>query len=121
MRWWRCGKHPIGSAGKRLKVMIPTLLPALERHGRLTLGKADRALVLKVSAATIDRLLADTKVNDQAFVEQKNGAVVRRLVGYGQLTAPHLSTPKGALQRRGQFSTPVVILAQACSHNSGYP
>ena len=48
--------------GKRLKVMIPTLLPALERHGRLTLGKADRALVLKVSAATIYRLLADTKV-----------------------------------------------------------
>ncbi len=49
--------------GKRLKVMIPTLLPALERHGRLTLGKADRALVLKVSAATIDRLLVDTKVS----------------------------------------------------------
>ena len=48
--------------GKRLKVMIPTLLPALARHGRLTLGKADRALVLGVSAATIDRLLIDTKV-----------------------------------------------------------
>ena len=26
--------------GKRLKVMIPTLLPALERHGRLKLGEA---------------------------------------------------------------------------------
>src|SRR3982074_940366 len=25
------------------------------------------------------------KKNDQAFVEQKNGAVVRRLVGYGRL------------------------------------
>ena len=48
--------------GKRLKVMIPTLLPALERHGRLTLGKADRALALNISAATIDRLLVDTKV-----------------------------------------------------------
>lgn len=48
--------------GKRLKVMIPTLLPALERHGRLKLGKADRALVLSVSAATIDRLLVDTKI-----------------------------------------------------------
>jgi hypothetical protein len=48
--------------GKRLKVMIPTLLPALERHGRLNLGAADRALMLAISAATIDRLLADTKI-----------------------------------------------------------
>ena len=42
--------------GKRLKVMIPTLLPALERHGRLELSQADRVLVLEVSAATIDRI-----------------------------------------------------------------
>jgi hypothetical protein len=48
--------------GKRLKVMIPILLPALERHGRLQLGAADRVLVLAVSVATIDRLLADTKI-----------------------------------------------------------
>jgi hypothetical protein len=48
--------------GKRLKVMIPTLLPALEQHGRLKLGKADRDLVLAVSAATIDRVLGDVKV-----------------------------------------------------------
>ena len=48
--------------GKRLKVMIPTLLPALERHGRLKLDRADRALVLDVNAATIDRLLVDTKI-----------------------------------------------------------
>src|SRR5712691_7029243 len=35
------------------------------------------------------------KKNDQAFVEQKNGAVVRRLVGYGRFegveTAPQLT------------------------------
>jgi len=48
--------------GKRLKVVIPILLRALERHGRLKLGAADRVLVLAVSAATIDRLLADTKI-----------------------------------------------------------
>ena len=48
--------------GKRLKVMIPTLLPSLERHGRLKLDHADRALVLGVSAATIDRLLVETKI-----------------------------------------------------------
>ncbi len=48
--------------GKRLKVMIPTLLPSLERHGRLKLDQADQALVLGVSAATIDRLLVETKI-----------------------------------------------------------
>jgi hypothetical protein len=41
--------------GKRLKVMIPTLLPALEQHGRLQLDQADRDRVLAISAATIDR------------------------------------------------------------------
>ncbi|MHC2345449.1 integrase catalytic domain-containing protein [Bradyrhizobium barranii] len=48
--------------GKRLKVMIPTLLPALERHGRLQLGQSDRDRVLAISAATIDRLLVDVKI-----------------------------------------------------------
>src|ERR1700688_4283295 len=48
--------------GKRLKVMIPTLLPALEQHGRLKLGKEDRDRVLAISPATIDRLLVDVKV-----------------------------------------------------------
>jgi hypothetical protein len=48
--------------GKRLVVMIPTLLPALERHGRLRLSEIERTQVLSVSAATIDRLLGDVKV-----------------------------------------------------------
>ena len=48
--------------GKRLKVMIPTLLPALEQHGRLQLGQSDRDCVLAISAATIDRLLVDVKI-----------------------------------------------------------
>src|SRR5258705_12211927 len=48
--------------GKRLRVMIPTLLPSLERHGRLKLDQADRVLVLDVSAATVDRLLVETKI-----------------------------------------------------------
>ena len=48
--------------GKRLVVMIPALLPALERHGRLKLRKTDRALVLAASAATIDRLLSEVKI-----------------------------------------------------------
>ena len=48
--------------GKRLKVMIPALLPALERHGRLTPTREERAQLLAVSAATIDRMLMDVKV-----------------------------------------------------------
>src|SRR6202171_1947030 len=48
--------------GKRLKVMISTLLPALEQHGRLQLGQADHDRVLAISAATIDRLLVDVKI-----------------------------------------------------------
>src|SRR5436305_7536325 len=48
--------------GKRLVVMIPTLLPALEQHGRLRLGQADRDRVLAISAAAIDRLLVDVKI-----------------------------------------------------------
>ncbi|MBV9561683.1 MAG: transposase family protein, partial [Bradyrhizobium sp.] len=47
---------------KRLVAMIPFLLPALERHGRLKLSADERSLVLKVSAATIDRLLSDVKI-----------------------------------------------------------
>src|SRR5215216_3830059 len=48
--------------GKRLVVMIPTLLPSLERHGRLKLEEADRQRVLAISAATIDRMLGPTKL-----------------------------------------------------------
>ncbi len=48
--------------GQRLKVMIASLLPALERHGRLTLSDAHRALIKSVSAATIDRILVDVRV-----------------------------------------------------------
>lgn len=48
--------------GKRLKPMIPVLLSALVRHGRLSPSREDRALILSVSAATIDRMLVDVKV-----------------------------------------------------------
>ena len=43
--------------GKRLKALIPTLVPAMERHGHLALAPEVRALVLSISAATIDRAL----------------------------------------------------------------
>ena len=46
---------------KRLRPMLPVLLPALERHGRVVLDEATRAKLLVVSAASIDRLLADVR------------------------------------------------------------
>jgi hypothetical protein len=47
--------------GKRLKALIPILVPALERHGHLDLDAAVRKKLLLASAATIDRLLSDTR------------------------------------------------------------
>jgi hypothetical protein len=43
--------------GKRLKVLIPVLIEAMERHGHLQLDPVVRSRLLDISAATIDRLL----------------------------------------------------------------
>jgi len=43
--------------GKRLKAIIPELIAAMERHGHLSLDPEVSRRVLRVSAATIDRLL----------------------------------------------------------------
>ena len=43
--------------GKRLRALLPILLPALERNGHLKLDATIRSKVLAMSAATIDRLL----------------------------------------------------------------
>jgi hypothetical protein len=46
---------------KRLKALVPVLLPALERHGHLQLDAGVREKVLAVSASTIDRMLATAR------------------------------------------------------------
>lgn len=43
--------------GKRLKALLPILLPALERNRHLKLEEEIRRKILSMSAATIDRLL----------------------------------------------------------------
>ncbi|WP_027527858.1 hypothetical protein [Bradyrhizobium sp. Ec3.3] len=67
---------------KRLLAMIPFLFPALERHGRLELSADERLLVLKVSAATIDRLLTDVKIAAAGGRRRRAGfsSAVRRQV-----------------------------------------
>lgn len=47
--------------GKRLKVVLPSLVGAMERHKHLALDPAVRSLVLAASPATIDRLLAPVR------------------------------------------------------------
>ncbi len=47
---------------KRLRPMVPVLLPALERHGRVVVDETTRAKLLMVSAASIDRLLAEVRM-----------------------------------------------------------
>src|SRR6266404_1172982 len=43
--------------GKRLRALLPILLPALERNGHLKLDEPMRQKILAMSASTIDRLL----------------------------------------------------------------
>jgi len=58
--------------GKRLKPLLPVLLPARERHGHLRLDDAVRSRVLAASASTLDRILAEPRASargQQARVE----------------------------------------------------
>lgn len=57
-------------SGKLLVPVLPLLLPALERHRGGVLAPAQRALVLGMSAATLDRLLRP--------VRQRHGRLPRR-------------------------------------------
>jgi len=49
--------------GKRLRALLPVLLPALERHGHLALDAHVRDQVLAVSPATIDRMLSGPRAS----------------------------------------------------------
>lgn len=68
--------------GKRLKVLVPTLIDAMERHGHLDLDPIVRAKVLAVSAATIDRMLAGTRlqIDGQRKRRKGVGATIRRSI-----------------------------------------
>jgi hypothetical protein len=52
--------------GKRLKAILPSLIDAMERHGHLNLNPDVRRQLLKVSAATIDRLLCSVHSSSQS-------------------------------------------------------
>jgi hypothetical protein len=48
--------------GKRLKPLLPLLIESLTRHGHLDLDTEVESKLLRVSASTIDRLLAPVRV-----------------------------------------------------------
>jgi hypothetical protein len=65
---------------KRLKPLIPILLPALERHGRLDLDIKLRDKLLTISAATMDRLLSEVRAVARGGQRRRAGmsSAVRR-------------------------------------------
>ncbi|MER8880816.1 hypothetical protein [Mesorhizobium sp. M0684] len=67
---------------KRLKPLIPVLLPALERHGQLDVDGALRDKLLTISAATMARLLSQVRVVARGGQRRRTGMslAVRRSV-----------------------------------------
>ena len=76
---WEAGDRV---CGKRLKALIPTLVDALERHGHLRLDVGVRAMLLSVSAATIDRLLVIPRSGGPTRRRRRSGTTpsIRRSV-----------------------------------------
>ena len=68
--------------GKRLKPLIPLLIPAMERHGHLALDETVRTLLHQISAASIDRILAPMRAASSGGQRRRNahGSAVRRSV-----------------------------------------
>ncbi|EUC20696.1 UNVERIFIED_ORG: hypothetical protein BDU10_9714 [Burkholderia sp. CF145] len=66
--------------GKRLKALIPKLVDAMERHGHLDLDPAVKAKLLQVSAATIDRMLANARAHGQRKQRTGVGSAIRRTI-----------------------------------------
>ena len=65
--------------GKRLRPLLPLLVGALERHGHLRLHESLRERLLAASPATLDRLLAPTRlaVHGVARSRRKTSAPLR--------------------------------------------
>lgn len=68
--------------GKRLKALLPVLIDAMERHGHLDLDPEVRTKLLRVSAATIDRVLDHARVagNERRRRRSGVGAAIRRSI-----------------------------------------
>ena len=63
--------------GKRLKAALPMLVDAMERHGHLQMGDELKALLLGVSAATIDRMLAPPRKKTKGNRRRRGSGLIR--------------------------------------------
>jgi len=66
--------------GKRLKVALPRFIESMERHGHLDLERTVKERLLKMSAATIDRLLARSRGEASAGKRRRRSTAVGRQV-----------------------------------------
>ena len=68
--------------GKRLKALIPKLVDAMERHGHLDLDPVIKSKLVQISAATIDRMLADARLHIDGQRKRRKGvgAAIRRSI-----------------------------------------
>jgi hypothetical protein len=68
--------------GKRLKALIPKLVDAMERHGHLDLDPVIKGKLFQVSAATIDRMLANARVHIDGQRKRRKGvgSAIRRSI-----------------------------------------
>ncbi|MFC1482197.1 DDE-type integrase/transposase/recombinase [Myxococcota bacterium] len=60
--------------GKRLKAAIPTLIDSMERHGHLEMDDVVRDKLLRISPATIDRVLGPSRVEGGSSKRRRPGA-----------------------------------------------
>jgi hypothetical protein len=76
---WEAGDR---ICGKRLKPLIPLLIPAMERHGHLVLDETVRLRLCEISAATIDRVPAPVRAGASGGRRRRNAhsSEVRRSV-----------------------------------------
>ena len=66
--------------GKRLKAVLPDLVRAMEHHGHLDLDPEVRKLLLKVSAATIDRLLSPIRDRTKSRIKRRSSPKVSKQI-----------------------------------------
>jgi hypothetical protein len=66
--------------GKRLKALLPILVPALERNGHLSLNAEFASKLATMSAATIDRLLREIRTVAEQRRKRRVPTVLRKSV-----------------------------------------
>lgn len=70
------------ACGQRLKPLLPNLIAALRRHHELIVTPVERQLLLKISSATIDRLLKHerVKINIKGRSRTKPGSLLKHQI-----------------------------------------